>query len=217
MNKLQPVNYLAHAYLSFGIPEILVGNLISDFVKGKKKLDYPDGIRAGISLHRAIDTFTDTHPVTRQAKSFFRPAYRLYSGALVDVVYDHFLANDPMIFPAAGGQGLSPALAAFAQQTYEQMSVRSAVFPERFARIFPYMQNQNWLYHYRFKEGIFNSFAGLSRRAAYMQSPEQACSLFEAYYGELEGCYREFFPALKEFAAGMLEDPESGQGSGKFG
>lgn len=35
------MNYLAHAYLSFNDPEILVGNLISDFVKGKKKFDYP--------------------------------------------------------------------------------------------------------------------------------------------------------------------------------
>jgi acyl carrier protein phosphodiesterase len=211
MNKLRAVNYLAHAYLSFGIPEILVGNLISDFVKGKKKLEYPAGIQAGISLHRAIDTFTDTHPVTRQAKSFFRSPYGLYSGPLTDVAYDHFLANDPMTFSDG------PALAAFARQTYEKMAAWSAVFPERFGRLFPYMRDQNWLYHYRFKEGIFNSFAGLSRRATYMQGPEQACVLFEDHYQELGSCYREFFPALKEFAAGMLEHPETGQGSGKFG
>jgi acyl carrier protein phosphodiesterase len=30
------MNYLAHAYLSFGEPDILAGNMISDFVKGKK-------------------------------------------------------------------------------------------------------------------------------------------------------------------------------------
>jgi acyl carrier protein phosphodiesterase len=35
------MNYLAHAYLSFNDPEILVGNMISDFVKGKKKFDSP--------------------------------------------------------------------------------------------------------------------------------------------------------------------------------
>jgi acyl carrier protein phosphodiesterase len=232
------VNYLAHAYLSFGIPEIVVGNLISDFVKGKKQFDYPDRIRTGITLHRAIDTYTDAHPVTRQAKSHFRSAYGLYSGALIDVAYDHFLANDPISFPPTGGQGEAlppaafgqedhPALAAFAQQTYQQLAAWESVFPERFARIFPYMRDQNWLYHYRFKEGIFKSFAGLSRRAAYMEGPEQACRLFEAHYGELEACYREFFPALKEFAARTLEglefdkraqEPlESDQGTGKIG
>ena len=37
MATLDIVNYLAHAYLSFGIPDIVVGNLISDFIKGKKR------------------------------------------------------------------------------------------------------------------------------------------------------------------------------------
>ena len=71
------MNYLAHAYLSFNQQEILVGNMISDFVKGKTKFNYPEGIQKGIALHRAIDEFTDTHPATKEAAAFFRPAYRL--------------------------------------------------------------------------------------------------------------------------------------------
>jgi acyl carrier protein phosphodiesterase len=68
--------------------------MISDFVKGKKKFDYPVPIQKGIALHRTIDSFTDQHEATKEAKEIFRPAYRLYSGAFVDVVYDHFLATD---------------------------------------------------------------------------------------------------------------------------
>jgi acyl carrier protein phosphodiesterase len=210
MSTLDTVNYLAHAYLSFGIPDVVVGNLISDFVKGKKQLDYPDSIRKGITLHRAIDTFTDTHPVTRHAKAYFRPVYGLYSGALIDVVYDHFLANDPEAFAAeaenapAGSPGAT--LAAFARQTYLQLATRESFFPERFARMFPYMRDQDWLYHYRYKEGIFNSFAGLARRAAYMPPPRQACELFEAHFADLEACYREFFPSLRDFAVRTMED-----------
>jgi acyl carrier protein phosphodiesterase len=200
MATLDTVNYLAHAYLSFGIPDIVVGNLISDFVKGKKQLEYPDSIRKGIILHRAIDTFTDTHPVTRHAKSYFRAAYGLYSGALTDVAYDHFLANDPVAFPAE-----SP-LITFARQTYRQLATRETLFPERFARMFPYMRDQDWLYHYRYKEGIFNSFAGLARRAAYMPPPQQACELFEKHFADLEACYREFFPSLRDFAVRTMED-----------
>jgi acyl carrier protein phosphodiesterase len=75
------MNYLAHAYLSFNEPEILAGNMISDFVKGKKKFDYSLTIQQGIALHRAIDQFTDFHPVTQEAKSYFKKDYRLYSGA----------------------------------------------------------------------------------------------------------------------------------------
>ena len=90
--KLIFVNYLAHAYLSFGDAEVLTGNMISDFVKGKKKFNYPERILGGINLHRAIDEFTDDHPVNKAVAKIFRPAYGLYSGALLDVVYDHFLA-----------------------------------------------------------------------------------------------------------------------------
>src|SRR5438552_2946814 len=92
------MNYLAHAYLSYNEPEILVGNMISDFVKGKQKYGYPVMIQKGIQLHRDIDMFTDNHPATAKAKDFFRSAYRLYSGPLLDIIYDHFLANDHSLF-----------------------------------------------------------------------------------------------------------------------
>jgi acyl carrier protein phosphodiesterase len=205
------VNYLAHAYLSFDNPEILTGNLISDFVKGKKKFDYPEAIQKGITLHRAIDSFTDSHETTRQAKVFFREAYGLYAGALVDVAYDHFLANDPNEFPdnrpdAPDRLADPDQLAAFAEKTYEQLAPFSPLFPERFARMFPYMRSQNWLYNYRFKEGIFSSFAGLARRAAYMPSSAAACRIFEAHYPGLEACYKDFFPKLKEFASSTLRE-----------
>ena len=86
------MNYLAHAYLSFGNADILAGNMISDFVKGKQKFGYSEAIQKGITLHRMIDTFTDSHEATRAAKQYFKPAVGLYSGAFTDVVYDHFLA-----------------------------------------------------------------------------------------------------------------------------
>jgi len=203
------MNYLAHAYLSWEKPEILVGNLISDFVKGKKKYDFPQGIQYGISLHRAIDEFTDHHAITREAKSFFRSDYGLYSGALVDVVYDHFLANDPVQFP---GQ----ALASFTERTYRQIAPYQAVFPERFARMFPHMQSQNWLYNYRGMEGILNSFAGLARRAAYMPSSVMAGEVLKSHYKALEACYTVFFPALKDFAHNYLQQLLNGPDSFNF-
>src|SRR5450432_1241794 len=113
------MNYLAHAYLYFNKPEILTGNMISDFVKGKKKFDYSPGIQKGIVLHREIDNFTDTHPATREAKEIFRPHYRLYAGAFIDVVYDHFLATDKNEFTAEG-------LLLFSENTYKRMELFTA-------------------------------------------------------------------------------------------
>src|SRR5689334_4143619 len=118
------MNYLAHAYLSFGDAEILAGNVFSDFVKGKKKFDFPHRIQLGIDLHRSIDQFTDDHAASIAAKQFFKPAYGLYASAFVDVVYDHFLAKDKNIFG-------TDELQIFASTTYSQLKQSDAVFPER--------------------------------------------------------------------------------------
>jgi acyl carrier protein phosphodiesterase len=196
------MNYLAHAYLSFDIAEITVGNMMSDFVKGKQKELYPSKIRQGIVLHRAIDSFTDTHSVTKKAKAFFREEYGLYAGPLTDIIYDHFLANDPVIFPLGE---VGSALKGFAERTYQQVAAFEDLLPERFAQLFYYMRREDWLSHYGYKELIFKSFEGLHRRAKYMPPAERAKRLFEAHYEDLEGCYAEFFPELKDFALRTLD------------
>ena len=187
------MNYLAHAYLSFGDADILAGNIFSDFVKGKKKFEFPKRIQLGIELHRSIDQFTDDHPATSRAKQFFRPIYRLYAAAFVDVAYDHFLAIDKNTFA-------KDELKEFARTTYIELRKAETMFPERFRTLFYYMELQDWLYNYQFTEGIFRSFGGLVRRAAYMDDPRPACDLFMRHYEELNGCYQDFFPELKAFA-----------------
>jgi acyl carrier protein phosphodiesterase len=188
------MNFLAHAYLSFKEPGVLSGNMINDYVKGKKKFDYPLSIQKGMTLHRAIDTFTDQHEVTAQAKQFFRPQYRLYAGAFVDVLYDHFLANDTREFLTEG------ALNAFCQLTYASLQADVDLLPLKFQQVLPHMQLHNWLYNYRYKAGIEKSFIGLSRRAAYLSESAIAFAIFNEQYDELQHCYNEFFPELKRFA-----------------
>jgi acyl carrier protein phosphodiesterase len=188
------MNYLAHAYLSFDQPEILLGNMISDFVKGKAKFNYSAGIQKGITLHRAIDEFTDTHPETKKAKEFFRPAYRLYSGAFVDVVYDHFLALDKNEFLN------DLALSNFCQQTYKILEANISVLPQPFQNIFPHMQKHNWLYNYQYLTGMEKSFGGLVRRAKYMNESATAFKILNDNYVELNDRYNSFFPDLKAFA-----------------
>lgn len=187
------MNYLAHAYLSFHHPEILVGNMISDFVKGKKKYEYPEMIQKGIRLHRAIDHFTDTHEATRMAKQLFKPAVGLYAGAFVDVVYDHFLAKREEAFT-------EKSLPDFADWVYTELGKQQAYLPEKFAGMLPYMQTQNWLYNYRQNEGIRRSFGGLVRRAAYLEDPLPAYQLFTEHYDKLAGAFSEFFPDVQSFA-----------------
>jgi acyl carrier protein phosphodiesterase len=192
------MNYLAHAWLSFHQPEILVGNMISDFVKGKKRFEFNEAIQKGIMLHRHIDTFTDDHPVTKAAKQFFKPAVGLYAGAFVDIVYDHFLAKD-------SGEFKNEGLLQFSQFVYTILEENIHILPEKFARIFPYMKGDNWLYNYRNLHGIEQGFGGLARRAKYLDNSADVFTAFETNYKQLQQCYSEFFPAVKEFAYKELE------------
>lgn len=204
MQQLSPLNYLAHAYLSFGHPEVLVGNMISDFVKGKKQFDYPPGIQKGISLHRQIDNFTDTHPATQEAKAVFRPHYRLYSGAFTDVVYDHFLATDKNEFS-------TDSLFDLSQQVYTDIDRHIEWLPERFARFFPFMKSQNWLFNYQAPIWIGRSMEGVVRRSTYLTESETAFQLFEQHYQLFQECYRQFWKDLKPFARQQYEllNPEA--------
>lgn len=193
------MNYLAHARLSFNIPGVLTGNMISDFVKGKKMFDYSPAIQKGIQLHRAIDAFTDSHPVTQQMKVYFKPHYRLYAGAFCDVLYDHFLANDINEF------GDDDALKNFAATVYNQLDADEAVVPEYFKKMLPYMKAQNWLYNYKSYWGIKQSLNGLVRRSKYLTESDTAFEIFKKEYAQLQVLYNQFFPEIKLFAAQHLE------------
>lgn len=187
------MNFLAHAYLSFEHPGILAGNMISDFVKGAAKNSYPKDVRQGIELHRAIDSFTDSHPATAEARRIFRPHYRLYSGAITDILWDFFLANDAPHFS-------NETLLGFSGRVYQRLEAQAAVLPTVFLNVLAYMKRDNWLYRYRQEEGIAASLRGMVRRTAHLQESETAFALFKTHRADLQAVYDVFFPDVKKMA-----------------
>jgi len=186
------MNFLAHAYLSFRQPDILTGNMISDFVKGKAKFGYPLPVQDGIVLHRAIDSFTDENRINAIARKLFHPAVGKYAGAFLDIVYDHFLASDPLVFPG-------DSLPVFSQWVYENLEKNLAVCPPPFQQLFPYMKNNNWLTGYREEASIQRSFQNLAYRAAYLDDASAAWLIFVEKKPQLEAAYQRFFPELLLF------------------
>jgi acyl carrier protein phosphodiesterase len=193
------MNYLGHALLSFGRPQILAGNMIGDYVKGSLILDsFPEEIKQGIQLHRKIDEFADNHPATLRAKNLFRPHYRLYAGAFVDSMYDHYLANDPHYFPN------EKSLFDFAQQTYNHLEAHKQYLPEKFLTMLPYMVSNNWLYNYRTLKGMEKSFKGLVHRAKYLDSSDKAYEILVSHYYELNQYYYDFINDITLFVKNEL-------------
>ena len=67
---------------------------MADGIRGNNYLNFSEDIKKGILLHRYIDTFTDAHPIYRQSKRRLHEKYGHYSGVIMDIVYDHFLAKN---------------------------------------------------------------------------------------------------------------------------
>ena len=186
------MNFLAHAYLSFNDPDILVGNLIADLVKGKQIENYSENIRHGIRIHREIDSFTDKHPIILESKELFQSSAGRYGGSFLDVSYDHFLALDYLQEPSEGWK-------AFSTHCYKQIELYADVLPPTFISMFMYMKSEDWLYNYRNRSMIELSFERLARRAAYLDNDTPVFADFERHYDEIKASYEAFFPKLKEY------------------
>ena len=186
------MNFLAHIYLSGDDDGIMVGNFIADFVKGKKKDDYPYKIKKGIELHRKIDDFTDHHAITRQSKARFNGKYGKYAGVIVDLYYDHYLAAN---FPDFS----SVPLADFSANSYRILQQHHDILPEGVHYFLPFMIERNWLLNYASIEGIGRALSGLSIRVSFENKMNEAVNDLKEHYADFESDFREFFPELQNF------------------
>jgi acyl carrier protein phosphodiesterase len=191
------MNFLAHAYLSFGQEEILVGNFIADFVRGKDIEKYPKKVQLGIQLHRAIDTYTDSHPLVKQVQSFLIPRFGHYSRVISDVFFDYFLAKNWNNYS-------DTPLEQFSLDSYRILSLYPQELPETFCRMFHWMRTQNWLYAYREPVGIQAALDGLSRRARFDSKMNESTQVLWEKEKEIEALFFVFFQDLETFAQATL-------------
>ncbi|REG81689.1 acyl carrier protein phosphodiesterase [Algoriphagus antarcticus] len=200
------MNYLAHAYLSFGQDEVLVGNFIGDFVKGKMMNTFPQQVQNGIKLHREIDKFTDTHPLVRAGQSYLRPKYRLYSSVITDIYFDYFLAKNWDRYSEI-------TLLDFTQKTFTTLKHYHLLFPDRFANMLMWMEQENWLLQYKQIEGIRKTLTGMSRRTRFPSKMEMAHLDLVEKEQEYQVIFFAFFEDLETFAREkLLEIQDSNAG-----
>ncbi|MCV6629107.1 MAG: acyl carrier protein phosphodiesterase [Flavobacteriaceae bacterium] len=192
------MNFLAHIYLSFNQDAISIGNFIADSVKGKKYLHYPKEVQIGIQLHRAIDSFTDGHPIVKQSSKRLHPTQGHYSGVVVDIIYDHFLAKNWDSYHQT-------PLAHFVANFYHLLETYQQTLPKRVQQLLPYMVSQNWLYNYKYIEGIDRVFKGMYRRTKEKSNMHLAKQDLEKNYEEFEADFTAFFQEIIIFSQEKLK------------
>ena len=188
------MNFLAHLYLSGDFDELMVGNLMDDFVKGKPAAGLSEAIRKGIALHREIDAFTDSHPVVRASKMRLQPVYHKYAGVIVDIFYDHFLA---VAWPT---YSVIP-LPDFAAHVYALLENHHDDLPPAMQQMFFYMRAHNWLVAYAQLEGIERVLEGMARRTRFPSHMERAGSDLRKDYHLYQAEFNDYFPQLMQYVA----------------
>tara|TARA_R110002167_G_scaffold87924_4_gene237243 strand:+ start:6385 stop:6987 length:603 start_codon:yes stop_codon:yes gene_type:complete len=193
------VNYLAHIYLSGENDLVTIGNFIADGIKGKNYLKFPKEIQIGILLHRHIDTFTDAHKTVRKSTKRLHEKYSHYSGVIVDILYDHFLAKN---WNAYCDTPLSEYVGAF----YDSLETHYELLPLRIQKMTPYMTTNNWLVSYASIEGITKALEGVNRRTKYISSMNEAVIELEEFYADFENEFTQFFDELIVFSKNKLNE-----------
>lgn len=183
------MNFLAHAYLSGSDMKIITGNFIADWVKGNKKDNYPEQISRGIILHRAIDSFTDNHPVYRQSKQKLISEYHKYSGIIVDIFYDHFLAS-------CWNKYSSFILKDFANLVYLSLVKNYFHLPPRVKFFLPNLIAVNRLGSYADIKGIQNALELMVRRTSLPEHTVYAMKILRENYVEFKSEFSDFFQEM---------------------
>lgn len=191
------MNYLAHIYLSGNNKMVTIGNFIADGIRGKKYKTYPIEVQKGILLHRQIDTFTDAHPTVRQSTKKLHKNYGHYSGIIVDILYDHFLAKNWSKYSDV-------PLEDYAENFYQILTDNIEILPQRILKMMPHLISGNWLLSYATKEGIAKVLDGMNKRTKNRSQMNLATKELDLFYDEFEAEFTSFFEELIAFSEEKL-------------
>ncbi len=183
------MNYLAHVYLSGANDLIKVGNFMADSVKGSQYQNYEKELQLGILLHRHIDSFTDAHPIYRQSKHRLHEKYGHYSGVIMDILYDHFLAKNWEKYS-------SISLPDFSKNFYKILENNLDLLPEKTKKIVPFLVTQNWFESFASITGIEKILLQMDYKTHHRVAMHEAVVELKNNYKEFENEFTLFFEEL---------------------
>ena len=185
------MNFLAHIYLSGNNDLMKIGNFMADGIRGNNYMNFPEEIKKGILLHRAIDTFTDAHPTYRKSKHRLHEKYGHYAGVIMDIAYDHFLAKNWADYS-------DEPLDDYAGRFYQSLKDNYEVLTEKTKGMLPYMMARNWLLSYATIAGLEMILFQMDHRTKNRAHMQEAIVELQEYYTEFENEFTLFFSELQK-------------------
>ncbi len=186
------MNFLAHALLAGDSPALIVGGVVGDWIKGTLPGVLPHDLAKGVALHRAIDSFAESHPAFCRSRTRVSSERRRYAGVLVDVFYDHLLAKN-------WTEIHHRPLDEYCDTVYRLIRDRLGDLPIASHPALHMMAQQDWLTSYAQIEEIADVLARMSRRA---RQPNPLANGEHEFLADVDGFTGDFYEWLtdtKEF------------------
>jgi len=191
------MNYLAHAFLAGPDTDCIVGGVMGDFVKGPLPGTLAPALARGVGLHRAIDSYAETHPAFQRSRGRVSAERRRVSGIMVDLFYDHFLAHD-------WSRYADEPLARFSARVYALLAAEPEL-PERLGEVLPIMQAHDWLQSYAQVEVVGRALDRMARHRLRQPNPlEGALAELRLDYAGFAEDFAAFLPDAQRFAQHWL-------------
>lgn len=192
------MNSLAHSFLSGFSEQLLVGNFIGDFIKGKAHKNLPPAMSRGVVLHRFIDSYTDSSDFVKQSTEIFKPLYGRYAGIVVDVVYDHFLSTNWEHYAHYSRDY-------FIQYVHNTLLTYFLSLPAQARKYIQPVVFNNWMTGYASLYGIEKVLRKMSQRTSLPNNSSAAMHVLRQNYTSIEEHFNSFFPTIVLYTQELLQ------------
>lgn len=183
-------------YLSGNDPELLAGNFMGDFVKGRIGGEFAPRIVQGLKLHRKIDSFAQGNAHFQTSRLRLSPRYGLYRGIFIDLFYDHFLAREWMSWS-------DTPLPEYLVATRAIIDRYLPVMPQRLQQFVPVIFDE-LLPSYAEVSGIEAALGRMSRRVRRSNPLAEGSSELTAHYTALQADFRLFMVEVRNYTDKLI-------------
>ena len=189
------MNHFAHLVLSRPTVESTVGNLLGDFARGVDTQSLSPPVRNGLLNHRAVDRYTDAHPLVREMKNRFSRRRRRFAGIALDIYFDHLLLEHWQVFDRREpGEGIG--------EFYRRMEAGQPLMPgAEMRRVTRRMIDYDWFGSYRDLDAVAESLDRVAGRIRFENDFDNAIEELQRHHDFIRDGFLEFFPGLQEHVA----------------
>jgi acyl carrier protein phosphodiesterase len=189
------MNHFAHLVLSQPTVESVVGNLLGDFARGVDADSLSAAVHAGLLNHRAVDRFTDSHPLVLDMKRCFSSRRRRFAGIALDIYFDHLLLTHWQRFEQRDPDEL---IAEF----YQRMTAGQSLMPgSEMRRVTRRIVDYDWFGSYRDADAIAETLDRVAARIRFANDFDNAIEDLQRHHEPIRDGFLEFYPQLQQHIA----------------